>query len=54
LTLAGVALAAATVLTLPLVVVAFRAATWVGVALVPYQLWLAVATSLALGYASRN
>jgi tryptophan-rich sensory protein len=51
---AGVALAAATVLTLPLVVVAFRAATWVGVALVPYQLWLAIATSLAFGYASRN
>lgn len=54
LTTAGVALAAATVLTLPLVVVAFRAATWVGVALVPYQLWLAVATSLAFGYAARN
>jgi tryptophan-rich sensory protein len=54
LTTAGVALAAATVLTLPLVVVAFRTATWVGVALVPYQLWLAVATSLAFGYASRN
>ena len=54
LTTAGLALAAATVLTLPLVVVAFRAAMWVGVALVPYQLWLAIATSLAFGYASRN
>ena len=54
LTAAGYALGAATLLTLPLVVVAFRASTWVGVALVPYQLWLTVATSLAFGYASRN
>jgi tryptophan-rich sensory protein len=54
LTTAGYALAAATLLTLPLVVVAFRTTTWLGVALVPYQLWLAIATSLAFGYASRN
>ncbi|MEY3132705.1 MAG: hypothetical protein RLZ29_1042 [Actinomycetota bacterium] len=51
---AGFALAAATLLTLPLIVVAFRVSLLLGVALVPYQLWLAVATSLAFGYASRN
>jgi tryptophan-rich sensory protein len=54
LTAAGFALAAATLLTLPLIVVAFRVSLLLGVALVPYQLWLAVATSLAFGYASRN
>lgn len=54
LTTAAYALGAATLLTLPLVVEAFRTTTWLGVALVPYQLWLAVATSLAFGYAARN
>jgi tryptophan-rich sensory protein len=41
-------------LTLPLVAVTFQASTPLGLALLPYQLWLAVATSLAFGYASRN
>ncbi|MDA2956560.1 MAG: tryptophan-rich sensory protein [Actinomycetota bacterium] len=50
----GFALTAATLLTLPLVVLTFQASTPLGLALVPYQLWLAVATSLAFGYASRN
>ena len=54
LTTAAYALGAATFFTVPLIVVAFRASTWVGVVLVPYQLWLAIATSLAFGYASRN
>ena len=54
LTASGVALGAATVLTVPLTVLAFRASTPLGFALVPYQLWLAVATSLAFGYAARN
>ncbi|MGA1419207.1 MAG: TspO/MBR family protein [Ilumatobacteraceae bacterium] len=54
LTTAGFALTAATLLTLPLIVVAVRVSLLLGVALVPYQLWLAVATSLAFGYASRN
>jgi tryptophan-rich sensory protein len=50
----GFALGAATLLTLPLVVVAFRASPILGVALLPYQIWVAIATSLAFGYASRN
>lgn len=54
LTASGYALALATLLTLPLVVVAFRASMALGIALVPYQVWLAVATTLAFGYASRN
>jgi tryptophan-rich sensory protein len=54
LTASGYALALATLLTLPLVVVAFRASMALGIALVPYQVWLAVATTLAFEYASRN
>ena len=50
----GFALAAATLLTVPLVVIAVRASAPVGTALVIYLGWLAVATSLAFGYASRN
>ena len=50
----GFALTAATLLTLPLVVLTFQASTPLGLALLPYQVWLAVATSLAFGYASRN
>ena len=50
----GFALGAATLLTLPLVVIAFRASTVLGLALVPYQIWVAIATSLAFGYAARN
>jgi tryptophan-rich sensory protein len=54
LTASGFALALATLLTVPLWVVAFRASLPLGIALLPYQVWLAVATSLAFGYASRN
>ena len=50
----GFALTATTLLTLPLVVLTFQASTPLGLALLPYQVWLAVATSLAFGYASRN
>ena len=50
----GVALTTATLLTVPLIVLAFRASIPLGFALLPYQLWLSVATSLAFGYAARN
>jgi len=50
----GFALATATLFTVPPVVIAVRASTPVGTALVVYLGWLAVATSLAFGYASRN
>ena len=50
----GFALGAATLLTLPLVVVAFRASPLLGLALVPYQIWVAIATSLAFSYAACN
>ena len=50
----GWALVGAAALTVPLLVVAWRARTWAGLALLPYQLWLCVAASLAFGYAARN
>jgi tryptophan-rich sensory protein len=36
------------------VIITFRASMPLGFALLPYQVWLALATSLAFGYASRN
>jgi benzodiazapine receptor len=49
----GFALVLATVFTIPLLVTAFRVSPVLGFAFLPYQLWLAVATSLAFGYASQ-
>jgi len=49
----GFALVIATVLTIPLLVIAFRVSPLLGIAFLPYQLWLAVATSLAFGYAAK-
>jgi tryptophan-rich sensory protein len=51
---ATAALAVAAVLAWPLVVVAWRASPVLGLAVVPYAVWVAVATSLAAGYASLN
>jgi benzodiazapine receptor len=48
------ALAFAAVCTVPLVIVAFRYNTWAGVAMLPYLVWLCLATSLAVGYAVLN
>ncbi len=43
-------LAVAAVLTWAVVALAFRVETWIGAVLVPYALWLSIATSLAFGY----
>jgi len=50
---AGFALVLATVFTIPLLVLAFRASPVLGIAFLLYQLWLAVATSLAFGFAAQ-
>ncbi len=47
---AAVALAVAAVLTWVLVVVAGGSLAWTGWVLVPYALWMTVATSLSVGY----
>jgi len=43
----------ATLFTIPLLVLAFRASPVLGFAFLPYQLWLAVATSLTFGFAAQ-
>jgi len=48
---ASFALVLATVFTIPLLILAFRASPVLGFAFLPYQLWLAVATSIAFGFA---
>lgn len=49
----AIALVFASLFTIPLLVISFRASPALGIAFVPYQIWLAVATSLAFGYASQ-
>lgn len=51
---AAAALVAAAVLTVPIVVAAFGVRTWAGAILVPYNIWVALAASLSVGYALRN
>lgn len=51
---AAAALIAAALLTVPIVVVAFGVRTWAGAILVPYNVWVALAASLSVGYALRN
>lgn len=51
---AAVALIAAAAITVPMLVAAWRARTWAGAILVPYNVWLALAASLSVGYALRN
>lgn len=54
LQLSAYSLATTTLLTAPMVFLAFRASIPLGIALVPYQLWVAIATTLAWGYSTRN
>jgi len=51
---AAVSLGVATSITVPVVIITWRTVWWSGVLLLPYVLWLATATSLAVGYAVRN
>ena len=54
LTAAALALTAAAALTLPIIVIAFDQALWMGALLVPYQIWLFLAASLSWGYALKS
>ena len=51
---ASIALTSAALLTLPMVLLTFRASMAMGLLLVPYQIWVAIAASLAWGYLARN
>jgi len=50
----AIALPITALLTIPILILTFRASVGVGIALIPYQAWVAVASSLAIGYAIRN
>jgi benzodiazapine receptor len=54
LQLAAISLGVTTILTIPVLVLSFRASTLLGFALLPYQIWVAIATTLAWGYYTRN
>jgi len=49
-TISAIALTLAALLTVPMVIAAASERWWFGALLVPYQLWLVVAASLAWGY----
>lgn len=52
--IASIALTSTAVLTIPVLFLTFRASLAMGLFLLPYQIWVAVAASLAWGYLARN
>lgn len=54
LVFAALALAAAAVLTLPVLILTWKESTLVGALLLPYQVWIALATALSIAYARLN
>ena len=54
LTIAAIALGVAALLTIPVLYLTFTASLLVGILLIPYQLWVIIATTLAWGYSTRN
>jgi benzodiazapine receptor len=54
LELAALSLTLTSLLTLPMLYFAFRSSLALGLSLIPYQLWVAIATTLAWGYSTRN
>jgi tryptophan-rich sensory protein len=54
LTFASIALIGTAVLTIPMLIIAFRTSLGIGFALLPYQLWVATAASISYGYSKLN
>ena len=54
LQLAAFSLGATALLTLPMLFYAFRTSVALGFAVLPYQIWVVIATTLAWGYYTRN
>ena len=54
LTSAAIALTLCALVTMPMVVIAWSQQWWLGALLVPYQLWLLIASSLSWGYRALN
>ena len=51
---ASLALTSAALLTLPMLLLTFRASLAMGLLLVPYHIWVAIAASLAWGFLAKN
>ena len=54
LSIAATALGVAALLTIPVLYLTFKASLMIGLLLIPYQIWVTIATTLAWGYATRN
>ena len=54
LQIAAISLALTALFTLPIIYLTFKASLAMGIALLPYQIWVAIAASLAWGYAVKN
>jgi len=52
--LATIALGLTALLTVPVLYLSFRASSLMGILLVPYQIWVTIAATLAWGYLTRN
>ena len=51
---AVIALVGTVLLTLPMVIIAFKTSTSIGLALLPYQIWVATAATLSYQYSKLN
>jgi tryptophan-rich sensory protein len=51
---ASLALTSTALLTIPMLFLTFRASLAMGLLLVPYQIWVAIAASVAWGYLAKN
>lgn len=54
LSIAAWALVLAAALTIPVLYLTFKASLLIGLFLVPYQIWVIIASTLAWGYSTRN
>ncbi len=54
LSIAAIALVTAALLTIPVLYLTFQASLLIGTLLVPYQIWVIIASTLAWGYSTRN
>ena len=54
LQIAAISLALTALFTLPITYLTFKASLAMGIALLPYQIWVAIAASLAWGYSIKN
>ncbi len=54
LSVAAIALVIAALLTIPVLYLTFKASLLIGTLLVPYQIWVIIASTLAWGYWTRN